>query len=154
MKRLYLDTEFDGFGGPLISIALVDGSETNIAFYYGPHYAGKRNEWVEKNVLPVLDASFVPRTPLAFDRLCALAVTFLRNVASSGWVEVVADHPADFVHLNRLLDGWSAQHEFRDLPFQLRTLLVHSGELDSAIPHNALEDALALARWGEKELGA
>ncbi len=154
MRRLYLDCEFNGYGGNLISIALVDGSDTSLAFYYGLRSVGQQAEWVEKNVLPVLDASFMPFTPVTHDRLCSLAVAFLRNVASSGWVEVVADHPADFAHLNQLLDGWSAQNEFKDLPFQLRTLLVHSGELDSAVPHNALEDALALARWGEKELGA
>lgn len=152
MKRLYLDCEFNGFGGELISIALVDASD--VAFYGGTTHREPTQEWVKANVLPVLDKSFLPWQPILLDKLAVQLVCWLAAISESSWAEVVADHPADFVHLHALLDIWSGQHDHANLPFQLRTLLVHSGELDSAVPHNALEDAMALARWGEKELGA
>lgn len=49
--RYYLDTEFDGFGGPLLSLALVreDG-----ASFYVVTSASAENEWVKANVEPIL----------------------------------------------------------------------------------------------------
>lgn len=148
-KRLYLDCEFNGFGGELISIALVDGSD--LAFYGGALRLDPTNEWVRDNVLPVLDKSFLPFQPIALHNLAIQVCAWMSAASQGGWVEVVADHPADFRHLFALLDIWSAQHGHITLPFQLSALLVHSGELASAVPHNALEDAMALARWGAGE---
>ena len=51
--RYFLDTEFNGFGGALLSLALVpeDGSE----FYITLAFDGELNAWVERNVLPYFD---------------------------------------------------------------------------------------------------
>ena len=51
--KLFIDTEFNGFGGELISMAIVaeDGRE-----WYGIlPVADKLVEWVEEHVRPVLD---------------------------------------------------------------------------------------------------
>ena len=52
--RYFLDTEYDGFGGALLSIALVpeDGGEE---FYAVIEHDGVTDPWVERNVVPFLD---------------------------------------------------------------------------------------------------
>ena len=52
--RYFLDTEYNGFGGTLLSLALVpaDGSEE---FYAVITHDGPLDPWVERNVLPFLD---------------------------------------------------------------------------------------------------
>ena len=49
--RYFLDTEYDGFGGALLSIALVpeDGGEE---FYAVIEHDGVRSEWVARHVIP------------------------------------------------------------------------------------------------------
>ena len=51
--RYFLDTEYDGFGGPLISLALVpeDGGEE----LYLVLDQDATDPWVERNVIPFLD---------------------------------------------------------------------------------------------------
>ena len=51
--RYFLDTEFNGFGGALLSLALVpeDGDE----FYVTLDCPDPLDPWVERNVIPYLD---------------------------------------------------------------------------------------------------
>ena len=52
--RYYLDCEYNGFGGDLISLALVpeDGGEE---FYAVLAWTGPPNDWVARNVIPYLN---------------------------------------------------------------------------------------------------
>ena len=50
----YLDTEFDGFGGPLLSLALVREDGQSLYLIYQDHAA--QQPWVRENVLPILRA--------------------------------------------------------------------------------------------------
>lgn len=146
MKRLYLDCEFNGFAGELISMALVDGDD--VAFYAGCAPSEPIVPWVQENVMPVLYSSFLPWQGYTPNALANSLVAFLAHQSRrDGWVGIVADHPADFVHLNKLLDIWSSLNDFASLKFNIDMNLVRSGELQSAVPHNALEDALALRNW-------
>ena len=51
--RYFLDTEYNGWGGALLSLALVpdDGEE----LYLTLDWSGMLEPWVEQNVLPYLD---------------------------------------------------------------------------------------------------
>lgn len=49
--RYFLDCEFDGFGGPLISLALVREDGESIYLVY---QQTAKDPWVQKNVLPIL----------------------------------------------------------------------------------------------------
>ena len=51
--RYFLDTEYNGWGGALLSLALVpdDGEE----LYLTLDWSGALDPWVEKNVTPYLD---------------------------------------------------------------------------------------------------
>lgn len=143
---LYLDTEFDGFGGDLISLALYNPNgesfyEVKRGIIMNPSHsmasgiAKKLDPWVVEHVIPVLGKA--PIGWRAFEE--TLKAYLLRH---SG-VRIVADWPEDFIHLFRYLygeKGWQ-------LEFECTAELVMSGPLHSAIPHNALEDAKALADW-------
>jgi hypothetical protein len=50
--NLFLDCEFNGFGGELISMALVDGDGN---YFYEVLPCLEPINWVKENVLPMLD---------------------------------------------------------------------------------------------------
>lgn len=140
--RLFLDCEYNGFGGELISLALVpeDGGEE---FYVVLPPPTAPREWVVRNVMPYLGT--VP-SPLRFeaDRVTAALelAAYLRAVPDP---EIVADWPEDLALLCGLLmpdDG-----DVVDLP-GLRLEWVRtpgfSTARNSRVPHNALHDARAL----------
>jgi len=52
--RYFLDTEYNGWGGALLSLALVPDSGEEL--YLTLDWDGKLEEWVERNVLPYLDS--------------------------------------------------------------------------------------------------
>ena len=87
---LYLDTEFNGFGGKLISLALVSDQHAD-EFYEVLPAPTHWNRWVADNVVPHLDKSHL--TPQAF-------VAKLREFVKKYSNEViVADWPSDIEYL-------------------------------------------------------
>ncbi|WP_118855799.1 hypothetical protein [Sphingomonas mesophila] len=140
--RYFLDTEYDGFGGALISLALVpeDGSEE---FYIVLDHQATV-PWVVRNVVPYLD--HVPdalRSP-RLDRAAAshaLAVW----LAHDDGAEIIADWPEDLAHLaNLLVSGPGQMQQVHGLILRLVPVPGFSNAANSAVPHNALHDARAL----------
>lgn len=131
---LYLDTEFNGFGGRLISMGLVsdvDGEE----FYEVLPLPSKVHPWVNEHVVPFLVKDSV--SDHVFDHRL---IHFLRKHDAE---IIYADWPADFVYL---LDRLYSDNGFM-FPVFPCFQLVNSGKLQSAVPHNALSDARALMEW-------
>lgn len=134
----FLDTEFNGFGGHLVSIALagLDGAE-----FYEPVILDEKAEpWVAKNVLPVLGKTPVSRDVLA-DRLCEFLSRYLQHEK----IQIIADWPADIEHfMHCLLDPQNPGQMIAAIEkieiFMDRSLRFY----ESVIPHNALEDARAM----------
>ncbi len=143
--RVYIDCEFNGFGGELISMALV--RDDGLEWYYGREEPRVWNEWVYENVFPVLgDVSF-----LGQGRFNAKLHLFLRGCDGC---EFVADHPADFKHLTEQMDAISSRNNFV-IPIECTmTLLRGSPAISSEVPHNALSDARALMKWHQGALAA
>lgn len=140
--RYFLDTEFNGFGGALLSLALVpdDGEE----FYVTLQCADPLHSWVERHVLPYLDSVPFglqsPRLPHA-DAAQALAA----YLAPDPEPELVADWPDDIAYFCRLLTpGPGLMPPVPPLTFRLVPLPGFSTANNSAVPHNALHDARAL----------
>lgn len=140
--RVFLDTEFDGFGGKLISLALVaeDGHE-----FYGVHsIPASPHPWVAEHVLPVLPIdghSGLPKTEEEFMQDFSLFIWRYPGC------EVVADWPADFSHFCDLLTFRGEADGFR-IPLECTMRLLRGGpEISPEIPHNALSDARALRDW-------
>jgi hypothetical protein len=136
---LFLDTEFNGLRGKLISLALVsyDGR-----VFYEVASTPREDEvdpFVAEHVLPKLE-----QRPIGYFTMARKCVEWLKPFDGA---TVVADWPADFEHLCRLLTEVSAEQDFV-MPLDLLTMkLVTSPPLKPANPHNALSDALALRDW-------
>lgn len=135
--RLFLDTEFNEFGGELISMALV--SEAGHEWYQVRKMTGAPGEWVSKNVIPKLD-----KLPLEGHEFRA---SFQAFISRFGGAEIVADWPADFEHFCALLTGVGAEAGF-SIPIECTMRLVRGDDtIQPENPHNALSDARALRDW-------
>jgi hypothetical protein len=132
-ERIYIDCEFNGWMGELLSFAMVaeDGRE----FYSVLPEPRIWDEWCFENVWPVLGK----RAVASYGDFRLAFLEFLRGFDNP---VIIADWPADLYHFNAVLLGRT--HE-ESILIPCRMELV-SCDYDSAIPHNALEDARAIRR--------
>lgn len=127
---LYVDCEFNGFQGELISLALV--SDGGHEFYQVLHCPSPK-PWVAEHVMPILGAEPVPRR--------ILEVNLERFLSQFAAVHVVADWPEDIAHFcQALITGPGFRISTPPLTMEVRRDL----DAVSAIPHNALADARAI----------
>ena len=141
--RYFLDTEYNGFGGALLSVALVpdDGSEE---FYAVIAHDGPLDPWVERHVVPFLAMVPDPLQGPPLDRIAA-AEALAHWLAHDPEPRIIADWPEDLAKLAMLLVVGPGQ--MVEMPnFSLEYLRLHgfSTAANSAVPHNALHDARAL----------
>ena len=140
--RYFLDTEYNGWGGALLSLALVpeDGEE----LYLTIDWDGPLEAWVERHVIPYLDT--VPES-LASARMSRLdaARTVAHYLAADPDPLVVADWPEDIAQFNALLvTGPGLMADVPRLRCEFLALTGFSTAANSKVPHNALHDARAL----------
>jgi hypothetical protein len=140
--RYFLDTEYNGIGGALLSIALVpdDGEELYLTLKTDEPIA----DWVAKHVIPYLD--HVP-AQLAWPRLDRddAADALERYLRHDGDALIVADWPEDVAQFcNLMVTGPGDMIDLRHLTFRLLPLSNFSTAANSKVPHNALHDARAL----------
>jgi hypothetical protein len=141
--RYFLDTEYNGFGGTLLSLALVpeDGGEE---FYVTLACEVPLDPWVERHVLPYLDS--VPdalRSPRMQRPAAAEALAYW--LAHDPDPEIVADWPEDLALFAMLLViGPGRMLTVPPLTLRFEPLPGFSTAANSAVPHNALHDARAL----------
>jgi hypothetical protein len=140
--RYFLDTEFNGWNGALLSLALVpdDGEE----LYLTLDWDGPLEGWVERNVIPYLDSVPEPLVSPRMSRVDA-ARTVSHYLAGDPDPLIVADWPEDIAQLSALLvTGPGVMVEVPGLRFQFLPLSGFSTAANSKVPHNALHDARAL----------
>ena len=134
--KLFLDTEFNGFGGELISIALVPEDPAMPEFYKELEIKCQLEPWVRDNVAPHLVLA-----PCTHHEMQQALADYLWNTGASE-ITIVADWPDDIRYFcQALITG----------PGMMVTLLNHiTFDLDlhinytSQVPHNALHDARAI----------
>ena len=140
--RYFLDTEYNGWGGALLSLALVpdDGEE----LYLTLDWAGALDPWVERNVIPYLDTVPEPLVSPRRGRPDA-ARTIAHYLAGDPDPTIVADWPEDIAQMSMLLlTGPGTMVEVPPLTFRFVALSGFSTAANSKVPHNALHDARAL----------
>ena len=131
--KLYLDTEFNEFGGALISLALVPEVRKYREFYEELP-CPKPGAWVKEHVIPKLTKPAVS-VPVFEKLLYRYLLEF------SAPVTIVADYPDDISYLCKaLITGPGTRIAIDDINFELRCGLTYV----SAVPHHALFDARAL----------
>jgi hypothetical protein len=137
--KIFLDTEFNGFKGDLISIGMV--AEDGCIFY------GVRNEtkamnidpWVSENVMPFLDKHPLDNIILweGDDTIQSRLQWYLLQYKN---IEIVVDWPEDIQHLCKLMITGAGT--------MINTPNVMTFTIDrrlnglSEVPHNALYDAI------------
>ncbi len=140
--RYFLDTEFNGFGGALISLALVSEAGPSLYLVYGlPAAPGP---FVRDHVEPNLE-----RVPagVAIHRVNpsqgAYAIeAFLRDDAQP---EIVADWPDDIrLCCQALMIEPGIMVDIDRLRFEIHRVDPYPTELAGAVQHNAWWDAMAL----------
>lgn len=137
MTRLYLDTEFNGWGGQLISLALVPHSADLPSFYQELEIREPLDPWVRENVVPHL--ALVPQGYGSFQMLLA---GYLHQI---GPCTIVADWPDDVQYLCRALVLGPGERSpmIPNLNFELDFGIRY----DSLVPHHAFHDAQAIRNY-------
>lgn len=130
MTTLFVDCEFNGFGGELMSmgIAASDGQE----WYQVRAMPSDLDPWVARHVVPVLNAPLVGDE--AFRRRLHNWLTQFQKP------HVVADWYTDLVHF---FESFRGDSHAQSLAFPC-TAEIRPCKYTSAVPHNALEDAKAI----------
>ena len=132
--KLFVDTEFNGHGGELISMAVV--TDDNRHWYQVRTIPIKLHPWVAEHVIPLLGQK--PIEDAMFRRSFH---AFMRHMAGA---TVIADWPSDLMFFfDTLLDVVPGAA----LGVSLRAELVPDSDCHPVTPHNALSDAYALRDW-------
>lgn len=152
--RYFLDTEFNGFGGALISLALVP-EHGDQEFYAILPLADPPEPWVERNVIPYLHM-VPPALDVTMERDEA-AHEVARYLAGDQRPVIVADWPDDIALFCKLLmTGPAMIVDVGSIGFEYIRSPGFSPARNSQVPHNALHDARALRDFvlGGIETGA
>lgn len=134
---LYLDTEFNAFGGKLMSLALVPEDPAFPEFYQELEMKDQLDPWVKENVVPHL--FMAPCTMKEFqDKLAQ----YLWDI---GECTIIADWPDDIRYFNEVLitgpgNMIAVMHK---ITFVLDRTIMYT----SLVPHNALHDARGIREY-------
>lgn len=134
--RIYIDCEFNGYHGELLSMALVaaDGRE----FYRALTPTEEIQPWVKEHVMPVMQIA-----PCDTDEFIRCLRAYLWQFES---IELVADWPDDLKYFyDCLVTGPGVAI---NTPRITATVDPRMHSKDSAVPHNALHDARAIRNLG------
>lgn len=138
--KYYLDTEFNGFGGELISLALV--GEDNRELYLAIECKNPK-KWVKENVIPVIRAKKAVPQYVTKDEVGAAIELFLRGTRPV----IIADWPDDIRYFcEALIRGPGEMVNIKQLEFHVIRVDSYPTELEGAVQHNALWDARALRK--------
>jgi hypothetical protein len=144
--RYFLDTEFNEFGGELLSLALVDQDGESLYIIYEP--TEKIGPWVAENVMPIMRS--VPRDIQPYvvkhgsktgPRL--IADFFARRGGSVPYI--ITDWPDDVRYFcQAIITGPGEMAAIPRLQFDIVRVDAYPTTLPDAVQHNAWWDAVAL----------
>ena len=138
--RLFLDTEFNGFGGKLMSMALVPEDANQHSFYCELVMTDQLHPWVKENVVPHL--ILVPSTMSQFQ---AKLTDYLFKFQD---ITIIADWPDDIRYFcESLITG---PGERIVIPTVIKFELDLNIKYESAVAHNALHDAMGIREYYRK----
>ena len=137
----FLDTEFNGHGGELISLVLVEGNGGRELYLYTPM---KRTPhvWVKENVIPIIECVGAKPTVIDPWQFGHLIAGFLRLDPTP---VIITDWPDDISYFCKcLITGPGQMVTISNLIFQMFRVDSYPTTLPGAVQHNALWDARAL----------
>ena len=143
--RYFLDTEFNEFGGELISLALVreDGESLYLVYPDLDNYGA----WVKENVVPIIWSIPSPLPGMAYK--VASAEEGARRIAEFIGTDIepviITDWPDDIKYFcQAIITGPGMMVGLNNLIFQMLRVNAYPTTLENAVQHNAWWDAKAL----------
>lgn len=164
--RYFIDCEFDGYRGPLISMAMIREDGRSLYFVIAGAEDEAKDPWVITNVLPIIRDT--PEAPYVFawDRAGAYIAAFMDGDEAP---HIVADWPDDLRHFcDLVVPGPGVMAPLIGFSCEVKRIDAYPTTLDQthtgpvSVQHNAWWDALALrqkvlemeATQGQPEPGA
>jgi hypothetical protein len=143
VMKYYLDTEFNGFGGDLLSLALV--REDNSSLYLIYDFEGTYDPWVKANVVPIL-LDFPDLQGNKFNVNQISAPYAIQNyLLNDNDVHIISDWPDDIRYFcQSIITGPGMMISIPKFTFSVERVDAYPTKLKGAVQHNALWDALAL----------
>ena len=144
--RYYLDTEFNGFGGELISLALVREDGKSLYLVY-PVPMERYDFWVQKNVVPILWDIPSPLPGMAYKFVSEKEGAFKIQTFLHGDPNpvIVTDWPDDISYFcQAIITGPGSMINIPQLSFDMVRVDAYPTTLEGAVQHNAWWDAMAL----------
>lgn len=143
MSHFYIDCEFDGHHGVLMSIALVreDGYSAHIQADVEP-----TDLWVRRNVLPLMNEHQAHVSAKVYlNEVGGVIRAFIGDCACP---VIIADSPVDIGRFCAALstgsDGGWASADYPEMRFEVHNVDCYPTDLAGAVQHNAWWDAMAL----------
>ena len=140
--RYYLDTEFNEFGGELLSLALVPETARPAFYAVVSDPQEKPGPWVSMNVIPILHET--PRPAFMIPR-SAMGRNIRAYLDGDPNPIIVADWPDDIRYFcQALIVGPGMCVNIPRLTFEWERVDSYPTTLHGAVQHNAYWDAMAL----------
>ena len=144
--KYFLDCEFDGHSGPLLSLALVNEAPGGASVHIRTT-ARAADPWVRENVEPLMD--FHAASWSREVELHEVGETIRKFLRDNGDLTIVADSVVDIARFCRALStnrdgGWASVEG--DMRFEVYDVAAYPTDVPGAVQHNAWWDAMALRR--------
>lgn len=137
--KYYIDTEFDGFGGDLLSLGIASKADS---LYLRVPKPATLTPWVAENVWPIIDAVPFHVNPMPLDEWPNVIAGFLGGDDAP---HIVADWPDDIRYFCQpLITGPGEMVNIPRISFEVVRVDAYPSALTQAIQHNAWWDAQAL----------
>lgn len=141
--RYYIDTEFDGHNGPLLSFAIVNDAG------FGMHIrttAEAHDPWVIENVVSKMDEHDADMQALVAVNEVGYSLRYY--IGNDQSPTIIADSPVDIARFCQAIstdkDGGWASADYPRMTFEVHNVDCYPTTLEGAVQHNAWWDAMAL----------
>lgn len=134
--NVFIDCEFNGFGGRLMSMALVPQNPSWPEFYEEIEIRDQIEPWVQTNVVPHLF-----KAPVSYSEFQAKLSQYLWDMRHND-ITIVADWPDDLRYFMEATITGPGNRII--MPTVINFRLDLNIEYNSVVPHNALHDARAI----------
>jgi len=144
--RFYIDCEFDGHAGPLLSFAIV--AEDGRGMHYRVRDVQPVDPWVIENVMPLMATHEASEGHVGV--LNSLGWALRKFIGASESPIIIADSPVDIGRFCAAIstgdDGGWASTDYPKMTFEVHNVDCYPTDLPGAVQHNAWWDAMALRR--------
>ena len=149
-NRYYIDCEFDGHNGPLLSMAIVrDDDDYSIHMRIAQE---AKDPWVRKNVMPLMDQHKATQSGIVYINDVGGVI---RAFIDTDEPTIIADSPVDIGRFCAVIstgaDGGWASADYPFMRFEVHNVDCYPTTLEGAVQHNAWWDAMALRAILEKQ---